>query len=1023
MLNPFQIRDLHGSPSHTSAQPSSSGLASPRTRRGIVQLSANDYDDLSSTHPRARLTYLDDDDGELITVGSSLELSQRLDEPVEPTAEPASVSPTTIPEPMHLFDIRRSNSVTELWKKFEVKQVEQDVPVTKAADETQTKPATTDAPAASAPADVPSGIEPENVDPAKADESPPLLAAFEAEMAKILDASRSVNDDNTPGESSAAPQGRTEAEAARPQNPADMLRNTLHNLINGGVNGTLNQGASIINSGVGLSLSEIEKGLQDVQRLIPQHVESSVQGALTLLEARMRHLTDSLNNSTVAAGQTLRGELPTAAGTVDSLRAMACELGNVGHTLFEAFETEFGCPRTSSQPQAPEEHQSHPPSEHAKPAKPSGAASAEDTTTDTKSRDAKGEGEKAQTKAKDLATDSKSQEGSDKPVKADNSRTQPDSPRIPSPLPFSPFIPGAYPPPPPPPPPPHPHPHPPPPFHDLPPHPLFGTVPPQHFTSYHHFSPPPGPPPPFWQPSDAFNPPGAFPPSGPFAYPSPSSPHSVPQRHPHPHPHPHPHTHGHPHRRHHKGWPPFLSHQDVAQSTTNNFSRPRRGEPATSDARPPAATALFVGNVGFNVNEQMIHNVFASKGFLVEVQLPQDVATGTHAGFGYLHFPSVHAAKAALEALQGTHIDGHAINLEFSDHVPITRVRSEDSPSQNASNHPAPVPANEASKLSELQGSSATFARLEPTLSKDDEFVTSKRSAPLKVADLCSSDNRNLGREASPVNGLAVSPSDGLENSSLEDAERLNSLYPSLLPQGTPGPSGSDKPAFDPVSDLARNLDACRFPPVSQLEAHFLAEQRRQVESSAEQPVSLGTAPEASSKGRDASKDATLQGLPGTFPQEASDALLARPEPSSETRHMPGETEFGASFGPRRHTRRSRAQKSYRSSWADPGASRFSEDIPRGLSSRRTEGHRHRAARGGLFESPSSEPPNSGSNARQRSIDDCVSTLVSLGYGGASDGGLQRIAVYAAAADGRVSDAIEMIEEERKAYEQQGSTI
>jgi hypothetical protein len=49
--------------------------------------------------------------------------------------------------------------------------------------------------------------------------------------------------------------------------------------------------------------------------------------------------------------------------------------------------------------------------------------------------------------------------------------------------------------------------------------------------------------------------------------------------------------------------------------------------------------------------------------------------------------------------------------------------------------------------------------------------------------------------------------------------------------------------------------------------------------------------------------------------------------------------------------------------------------------------------------------------------------LASLGYGGAEEGGLQRIAVYAEAVDGRISDAIEMIEEERKAYEQQRSSM
>ena len=79
MLKPFQIRDLHGpQPQEDStestnnsaqtvidhqARPSQSGK-----RHGTVQLSSSDYDEIASTHPRARLTYPDDDDGEVITV-------------------------------------------------------------------------------------------------------------------------------------------------------------------------------------------------------------------------------------------------------------------------------------------------------------------------------------------------------------------------------------------------------------------------------------------------------------------------------------------------------------------------------------------------------------------------------------------------------------------------------------------------------------------------------------------------------------------------------------------------------------------------------------------------------------------------------------------------------------------------------------------------------------------------------------------------------------------------------------------
>lgn len=60
MLKPFQIKDQQGSPS--------SNPIGPSAIRG-VQISASDYDDLASNHPRARLTYLDDDDGDQITVG------------------------------------------------------------------------------------------------------------------------------------------------------------------------------------------------------------------------------------------------------------------------------------------------------------------------------------------------------------------------------------------------------------------------------------------------------------------------------------------------------------------------------------------------------------------------------------------------------------------------------------------------------------------------------------------------------------------------------------------------------------------------------------------------------------------------------------------------------------------------------------------------------------------------------------------------------------------------------------------
>lgn len=55
----------------------------------------------------------------LFQVGSSFELAQRLDDPVDiSTLSPSSRSRDDV-TPMHVFDIRRSNSVTELWKNIE----------------------------------------------------------------------------------------------------------------------------------------------------------------------------------------------------------------------------------------------------------------------------------------------------------------------------------------------------------------------------------------------------------------------------------------------------------------------------------------------------------------------------------------------------------------------------------------------------------------------------------------------------------------------------------------------------------------------------------------------------------------------------------------------------------------------------------------------------------------------------------------------------------------------------------------
>ena len=88
------------------------GLAGPAKPPGLVSITKSQYDSTIRSTPDAKLLYLDDDDGELITVGSSFELSQRLDEPVV----------RHIPvdgKYVHIFDITHySDSVAE-WRDHE----------------------------------------------------------------------------------------------------------------------------------------------------------------------------------------------------------------------------------------------------------------------------------------------------------------------------------------------------------------------------------------------------------------------------------------------------------------------------------------------------------------------------------------------------------------------------------------------------------------------------------------------------------------------------------------------------------------------------------------------------------------------------------------------------------------------------------------------------------------------------------------------------------------------------------------
>lgn len=312
--------------------------------------------------------------------------------------------------------------------------------------------------------------------------------------------------------------------------------------------------------------------------------------------------------------------------------------------------------------------------------------------------------------------------------------------------------------------------------------------------------------------------------------------------------------------------------------------------------------------------------MFASKGFLVDVDLPTDATSNGHAGFGYVHFPSEHPASAAIGALQGAIIDGHSINLEHMDHPPIEEVQA--TPGFNKETHVTRFPRAELSGVNH-----STF---------EPKIQSSAPAAAAQPSHLNTADRNNGSSKTEP------------ESSALLDSPNDDPAFSARFPSLLPGTSGEQNEPFaiHGVSPGSRpGAEMSRFPPVSQSDAQLLAN------NSATMRI-------PSDEEHDAVTKDTMTQLQKEE-QTGSSPYLQLPD------NAPG------------------------------------RESPVSISS--TECEPSRSERG---------------NA---DIDHCMSALMDMGYGREEEGGPTRMMVFASAADGSLLDAIDMIEEERRAYEGRAS--
>lgn len=73
---------------------------------------------------------------------------------------------------------------------------------------------------------------------------------------------------------------------------------------------------------------------------------------------------------------------------------------------------------------------------------------------------------------------------------------------------------------------------------------------------------------------------------------------------------------------------------------------------------------LFVGGLSFDTDEESLAAAFGKYGTIEKVDVIRDRDTGNSRGYGFVKFDTVDDAKEALEAMNGTTLDGRAIRVD-----------------------------------------------------------------------------------------------------------------------------------------------------------------------------------------------------------------------------------------------------------------------------------------------------------------------------------------------------------------------
>ncbi|PWW76913.1 hypothetical protein C7212DRAFT_190055, partial [Tuber magnatum] len=113
--------------------------------------------------------------------------------------------------------------------------------------------------------------------------------------------------------------------------------------------------------------------------------------------------------------------------------------------------------------------------------------------------------------------------------------------------------------------------------------------------------------------------------------------------------------------------------KDLDGRTINvDFSTPRPENPrqdrskSYGDKQSPESDTVFVANLSFEADEQIVQTEFEGFGNIVGLRIPTDAASGQPKGFCYIQYDSVDSARKAVEEMNGALVSGRAIRTDFS---------------------------------------------------------------------------------------------------------------------------------------------------------------------------------------------------------------------------------------------------------------------------------------------------------------------------------------------------------------------